>query len=84
VRAAPRSGPPAGLRRCANERATGELLQEKIALAWDIVHGFATLTLDNALFAQHAGGRGERAPALRSRLLQMSQPGFEMRAPPSR
>lgn len=60
------------------------LLQEKIALAWTVVHGFATLVLDNALFAQRAEAGPGGALALLRQLLSMCEPGFAMRAPPGR
>lgn len=57
-----------------------DLLQQKIALAWVVVHGFAMLMLDNALFAQRASAGDGGAPALLRQLLQMCQPGFALRA----
>jgi len=63
--------------------APGALLQEKVALAWSIVHGFATLMLDNALFAAPTQGRPKQTLALVRRLLEMSRDAFELRALPA-
>lgn len=62
--------------------AAGHLLQEKIVLAWVVVHGFATLMLDNVLFASQAGAVAGGTQALLRRLLLMCQPGFALRDAP--
>lgn len=59
------------------------LLPEKIAFAWAIVHGFATLMLDNAGFAQLAGHARGPALALLERLLLMCQSAFALRELPA-
>lgn len=70
----PRFPPSAGV--------AGHRLQEKIVLAWVVVHGFATLMLDNVLFASQAGAAAGGTQALLRRLLQMCQPGFALRDAP--
>jgi AcrR family transcriptional regulator len=67
---------------CEAIGAPTALRQEKVAFAWAIVHGFATLLLDNAGFARQAGGSREHALPLLERLLQMCQPAFALRALP--
>lgn len=62
-------------------RAVGappDLDEEKVSLAWSIVHGFATLTIDNVNFAARVTGRST-ADALKTmeRLLESSRPAFE-------
>ena len=65
-------------------RAAGapvELDSDKIALAWSMVHGFATLLLDNRGFAARVSA-GSRARALVSvqRMIESSRAAFERRA----
>lgn len=50
--------------------------QEKTALAWSIVHGFATLMLDNRDFAAHAQGEPARALAMIEAMLTRARPAF--------
>lgn len=57
-------------------RAPPRLLADRAALAWSIVHGFATLALDNQNFAAHTGGSRARALAMIETLLRMARPGF--------
>lgn len=52
-------------------------IAEKTALAWSLVHGFATLMIDNAMFASQAQGDPARALAMIESLLSLSRPGFE-------
>lgn len=60
--------------------APAALATAKIALAWSIVHGFATLMIDNDGFAtQIAGGDPARALALLRTLLVLNRPAFEAR-----
>lgn len=60
--------------------APKHLLEEKTALAWSIVHGFATLLIDNRNFARGAGGdKPARALAMLRTMLQLSRPAFEAR-----
>ena len=61
--------------------APPELDADKVALAWSIVHGFATLMIDNRSFAEHVSG-GSRARALETlrRLIESSRASFERRA----
>lgn len=54
--------------------------QRKIALAWSMVHGYATLMLDNRQFAAHAHGDRARALATVESMLRSAQPAFETRA----
>ncbi len=56
--------------------ATPQLLADRAALAWSIVHGFATLALDNRNFAAQTGGSRVRALALVEALLRMTRPAF--------
>ncbi|HEX7080384.1 MAG TPA: TetR/AcrR family transcriptional regulator [Gammaproteobacteria bacterium] len=60
--------------------APPDLDTDKIALAWSIVHGFATLAIDNRNFAERVSG-GSRARALATvrRLLESSRAAFERR-----
>lgn len=50
--------------------------QEKIALAWSMVHGFATLMLDNRDFASHAQGDPGRALAMIEAMLRRARATF--------
>jgi AcrR family transcriptional regulator len=52
-------------------------LEPKIALAWSLVHGFATLILDNRAFAAVVGGDVRRARDLIRDLLMRTRPVFE-------
>lgn len=56
--------------------------RQKTALAWSIVHGYATLMLENEDFACHAGGEPARALAMAESLLRSASPAFEMQGPP--
>ena len=51
-------------------------LAEKTALAWSIVHGFATLMIDNRAFAAQAEGDAARALAMVEAMLRLSRPAF--------
>lgn len=52
-------------------------IQEKTALAWSIVHGYATLLLDNEKFAlQVTAGHASRALPVLAAMLQLSRPAF--------
>ena len=61
--------------------APPELDADKVALAWSIVHGFATLVIDNRGFAARVSG-GSRTKALDTvrRLIESSRPAFERRS----
>lgn len=48
---------------------------ERTALAWSIVHGFATLMLDNRGFAEEVGGR-ERGLSMIESILRLSRSAF--------
>ena len=52
-------------------------LEPKIALAWSMVHGFATLMLDNRRLAAGVGGDVRRARDLIGELLMRTRPVFE-------
>lgn len=67
-------------RALATEADDGEATARRIALAWSIVHGYATLMLDNRAFAAQAEGDPRRALALVASLLEMSRPGFTGRS----
>lgn len=60
--------------------APPELNSDKVALAWSIVHGFATLLIDNRGFAASVSG-GSHARALDAvrRLIESAQQAFERR-----
>src|SRR5690606_37678407 len=60
--------------------APPELNPEKVALAWSIVHGFATLLIDNRNFAEGVSG-GSHARALDAvrRLIESARQAFERR-----
>jgi AcrR family transcriptional regulator len=52
-------------------------VQEKTALAWSLVHGYATLLIDNEKFAAQAtGGHATRALGLLEAMLRLSRPAF--------
>jgi len=52
-------------------------LDERVALAWSIVHGVAVLMLDNELFAQRFGRAPKRTHDAVSRMLLASQGVFD-------
>lgn len=58
--------------------------RRKTALAWSMVHGFATLMLDNALFAAEAQGDRARALAMVESLLRSTEAAFRARPRPPR
>jgi AcrR family transcriptional regulator len=49
---------------------------ERTALAWSIVHGFATLMIDNQGFAEKIGGDRDRALSMVESILRLSRPAF--------
>jgi AcrR family transcriptional regulator len=51
-------------------------LRKRAATAWSIVHGFATLTLENELFASHVGETEGGARESLRRMLLASKPVF--------
>lgn len=55
--------------------------RQKTALAWSIVHGYATLMLENDGFACHAGSEPARALAMAESLLRSARPAFETQDP---
>jgi AcrR family transcriptional regulator len=57
--------------------APASLLGEKTALAWSIVHGVASLVLDNRGFAERAAGSPGGARDLLRTLIRLSRPAFE-------
>jgi AcrR family transcriptional regulator len=61
--------------------AGNDLLAHKTTLAWSLVHGFATLMLDNAGFAQQASAHVGGAPALLKQIIELSQSAFEAKQP---
>jgi AcrR family transcriptional regulator len=61
----------------AQAKVRGAPLEPKIVLAWSIVHGFATLMLDNRGFATVVGGDARHAHGLMEELLMRSRPVFE-------
>ena len=66
--------------RVASEAGTPDrLVRQKIALAWSIVHGFATLLIDNRKFAEQVQGDAARALAMLRDMLDLSRPTFEAR-----
>jgi AcrR family transcriptional regulator len=66
--------------RVAFEAGTPDrMVDEKIALAWSMVHGFATLLLDNAKFAEQVEGDPARALGMLRYMLDLSRPAFEAR-----
>lgn len=67
-------------RTSAEADAEGVMLPEKTALAWSIVHGFATLMLENAGFASQTQGSRAKALALVRKLLTLSRPAWESTA----
>lgn len=54
-------------------------VEQKIALAWSVVHGFATLLIDNRKFAEQVQGDADRALAMLRSMLSLSRPAFEAR-----
>lgn len=66
--------------RIASETgAPDHRLQQKIALAWSTVHGFATLLIDDTRFAEQVDGDAARALAMLRDMLELSRPAFEAR-----
>jgi AcrR family transcriptional regulator len=63
----------------AEAGAPDHLIQQKTTLAWSLVHGFATLLIDNARFAEQAEGDSARALAMLREMLTLSRPAFETR-----
>lgn len=61
----------------AEAGAADHTVQQKTALAWSLVHGFATLLIDNARFAEQAGGDSARALAMLREMLSLSRQAFE-------
>ena len=57
--------------------ADSAALDDRAALAWSMVHGFATLTLENAHFAAAHGPSIKHAISRVERLLQMTRACFE-------
>ncbi|HEX6994897.1 MAG TPA: TetR/AcrR family transcriptional regulator [Gammaproteobacteria bacterium] len=67
-------------RVCREAGAPPELDADKIALAWSTVHGFATLLIDNRMFAEIvSGGELARALAALGRVLDSTRPALERR-----
>ena len=64
-------------------RARGAALQPRVALAWSLVHGFATLMLDNRQFAAVVGDDASRAHQLMGDLLLRIRVVFEGSDSPS-
>jgi AcrR family transcriptional regulator len=64
-------------RTSAEADAAGVMLPEKTALAWSIVHGFATLLLENEGFASETRGNHDQALALIRKLITLSRAAFE-------
>jgi AcrR family transcriptional regulator len=50
--------------------------RRKSALAWSLVHGYATLMIDNRAFAAHAHGNRVQALAMVQTLLTCAHPAF--------
>jgi AcrR family transcriptional regulator len=63
----------------AEAGAERAMLAEKTTLAWSIVHGFATLMLENVAFA-HVRGDSRAAHTLIRKLITLSRPAFERAA----
>lgn len=59
--------------------APADRLAEPTALAWSMVHGFATLMVENERFAAQAGGDHGRALAMVEAMLALSRPAFVKR-----
>lgn len=68
-------------RTSAEAGAEGAMLAEKTALAWSLVHGFATLMLENAGFASQTQGSREKALALIRKLITLNRPTYESPGP---
>ncbi len=64
-------------RTSAEAGAEGLMLAEKTALAWSLVHGFATLMLENEGFASQARGDRDKALALIRKLITLSRAAYE-------
>jgi AcrR family transcriptional regulator len=64
-------------RTSAEAGAEGVMLPEKTALAWSIVHGFATLLLENEGFASQTQGNRDKALALIRKLITLSRAAYE-------
>jgi AcrR family transcriptional regulator len=64
-------------RTSAEAGAAGVMLAEKTALAWSIVHGFATLLLENEGFASQTRGNRDKALALIRKIITLSRAAYE-------
>ena len=64
-------------RTSAEAGAEGVMLPEKTALAWSLVHGFATLLLENEGFASQTQGNRDKALALIRKLITLNRAAFE-------
>ena len=64
-------------RTSAEAGAAGVMLAEKTALAWSLVHGFATLMLENEGFASQTRGNRDKALALIRKLITLSRAAYE-------
>jgi AcrR family transcriptional regulator len=64
-------------RTSAEAGAAGVMLTEKTALAWSLVHGFATLMLENEGFASQTRGNRDKALALIRKLITLSRAAYE-------
>ncbi|HVL58007.1 MAG TPA: TetR/AcrR family transcriptional regulator [Burkholderiaceae bacterium] len=65
----------------AASRAPRGTVQPKIALAWSIVHGFATLMIDNADFAGGVGRDRAAAIGMLRTMLALARPAVERSRP---
>lgn len=63
----------------AEAGAPDHMIQQKTALAWSMVHGFATLSIDNARFAEQVDNDPARAVAMLREMLVLSRSAFETR-----
>ena len=61
--------------------ASERTIPQKATLAWSLVHGFATLLIDNAKFSEQVDGDPARALAMLREMLALSRPAFEARSP---
>jgi len=58
--------------------AQGEVARARIAMAWSLAHGLATLMLDNRAFAQLVGDTPRHAHRMMEELLASARPLFEV------
>ena len=66
----------------AAAKAPGALENEKALLAWVVVHGLSTLTLESGLFGGTEAARAKAALGVFELFMRLLRPGLESRSVP--